>query len=148
MRSARRTSWPDASHVRFASTSPTRPARPTLLTFSLLTPVIFLSPRLPGVPNNPYGITGMLNVDRDDARVNYRRRKLEQLSVQQSVQWIQNARLKLASLLNYVRCAKSAFGDLNTKPTRLEFLRLYFPNAMFSSAKSVPLLRDTRPTSL
>ena len=71
-----RTSWPDVSHVRPASTSPTRPTRLTLLTFSPFTPVLFLSPRLPGVPNNPYGVTGTLNVDRDNARVNYRRTKL------------------------------------------------------------------------
>ena len=34
-------------------------------------------PRLLGVPNNPYGIIGTLNVDRDDALVNYRHKKLE-----------------------------------------------------------------------
>ena len=49
------------------STSPTRPARRTFLALSLLTPVLFLSPKLPGVPNNPYGVTGMLNVDRGGA---------------------------------------------------------------------------------
>jgi len=85
----------------------------------------------------------MLNDDRDDVRVNYRREKLEQLPVQQ----IQNARLKPASLLNHVRSTKSAFGDLNAKPTRPAFLKLHFPNAMFSSARSAPLLRDTRPAS-
>jgi len=105
-------------------------------------------PQVTRVPNNPYGVTRMLNVDRDDTRVNYRRKKLEQLSVQQSVQQIQNARLKLASLLNYVRRAKSAFGDLNVKPTRLAFLKLLFPSATFSIARSVPLLRDRRPVSL
>ena len=102
------------------------------MTVGPLTSILFLSSRLLEVPNNPYGVIATLNVDRDDARVNYRRKKLEQLSVQQSIQQIQNARLKLASLLNYVRCAKSAFGDLNTKPTRLAFLKLHFLNATFS----------------
>ena len=107
-------------------------------------PALFLSSRLPRVPNNPYGVTETLNIDRDDARVNYRRKKLEELSVQQ----IQNVRLKPASLLSYVRRVKSAYGDQNAKPNRLAFLRLHFPNATFSSARSVPLLRDTRPESL
>jgi len=114
------------------------------LTFSPLMPVLFLSSRLPGVPNNPYGVTRTLNVNEDDARVNYRHKKLEQLSVQQ----IQNTRLKPASLLSYVRCAKSAYGDQNAKPDTLAFLRLHIPNATLSSARFVPLLRDTRPTSL
>ena len=74
--------------------------------FNPFTPVLFLSSRLLGVPNNPYGVIGTLNVNRDDACVNYRRKKLEQLSVQQ----IQNARLKHASLLSYVRSTKSAYG--------------------------------------
>ena len=39
-------------------------------------PDFFLSSRSPGVPSNPYGVTGMLNVDRNDACVNYRREKL------------------------------------------------------------------------
>ena len=60
---------------------------------------------------------------------------------------MQNASLKPAFLLNHVRHAKSAFGDLNAKPTRSVFLKLYFPNATFSSARSVPLLRDIRPAS-
>ena len=34
------------------STSPTRPARPMLLKSNLVTPLLFLSSRLPGVPNN------------------------------------------------------------------------------------------------
>jgi len=106
-------------------------------------PVLFLSSRSPGVPSNPYGVTGTLNDDRDDVRVNYKREKLEQLPVQQ----IQNTRLKPASLLNHVRRAKSAFGDLNAKPTRPAFMKLHFPNVMFNSARSVPLLRDTRPAS-
>ena len=121
-----------------------RPVRPTLLTVKPVTPALFLSSRLPGVPNNPYGVTRMSNVDRGDARVNYRRKKLEQLSVQQT----QNASLKLASLLSYVRCAKSAYGDQNAKPKRLAFLRLHLSNATFSSAMSVPFLRDTGPASL
>ena len=105
------------------STSPTRPARSALLTVGPLTPILFLSFRLLGVPNNSYGVTRTLNVDRD-VRVNCRHKKLEQLSIQQ----IQNARLKLTSLLSYVRCAKSAFGDLNAKLKRLAFLKLHFPN--------------------
>jgi len=118
------------------------------LTFNPLNPVLFLSSRLPGVPNNPYGVTETQNVDRDDARVNYRRKKVEQLSVQQYVQRIQNAKLKPASLLNHVRCAKSAFGDLNVKLRRPAFLELHFPNATFNNVRFVPLLRDTRPASL
>jgi len=78
------------------------------------------------------------------ARVNYKRKKLEQPYVQQ----IQNARLQPASILSYVRCMKSAYGDQNTKPNRLAFLRLHFPNTTFNSVRSVLLLRDTRPASL
>ena len=107
-------------------------------------PILFLNSRLPGVPNNPYGVTRTPNVDRGDVRINYRRKKLEQLSVQQ----MQNVRLKPASLLSYVRRAKSVYGDQNTKPNRLAFLRLHFPNATFSSARSVLLLKDTRLVSL
>jgi len=121
-----------------------RLARLTLLIFSPFMPVLFLSSRSPGVPINPYGVTRTLSDDRDDACINYRREKLEQLPVQQ----IQNASLKPAFFLNLVRCAKSTFGDLNVKPTRPAFLKLHFPNAIFSSARAVPLLRDTRPASL
>ena len=46
-------------------------------------PDFFLSSRSPGVPSNPYGVTGMLNVDRNDMRVNYRHKKLDQPSIQQ-----------------------------------------------------------------
>ena len=53
------------------------------MTFGPFMPTLFLSSRLPGVPNNPYGVTGALNVDKDDARVNYRHKKLEQPTVQQ-----------------------------------------------------------------
>ena len=53
-----------------------------LLMFSPFMPVPFLSSRSPGVPINPYGVTGTLSDDRDDVRVNFRREKLEQLSVQ------------------------------------------------------------------
>ena len=144
MRSVQRTSLSDVLHVRPASTSPTRPARLTLLTVSLATPVLFLSSRLPGFPNNPCGVTETPNVNRGDTRVNYRYKKLEQLSVQH----IQNARLKPASLLSYIRRAKSACSDQNAKLKRLTFLRLHLSNATFSSARSVPLLRDTRPASL
>ena len=144
MRFVQRTSWSDVSHVRPVSTSPMKPARSTLLTISPLTPLLFLSSRLPWVPNNPYDVTGTPNVDRGDMRVNYRRKKLKQLSVQQ----IQDVRFKPASLLNHVRRTKSAFGNLNAKLTKLVFLKLHFPNAIFSSAKSMPLIRDTRPASL
>jgi len=115
-----------------------------LLTVKPATPFLFLSSRLTGVFNNPYGVTGTPNVDRGNVRVNYRRKKLEQLSVQQ----IQNARLKPASLPSYVRRVKSANGDQNAKLKRLAFLRLHLSNATFSSTRSVPLLRDMRPASL
>ena len=107
-------------------------------------PVLFLSSWLPRVPSNPYGVTGTLNADRDDTRVHYRPKKLEQLAVQQ----IQNARLKPASLLGCVKRTKSAYRDQNAKPNRLAFLRLHFPNATFSSARAMLLLRGTRPASL
>ena len=97
--------------------------------FSPFMPIPFLSTKLPGVAINSYGVTEMLSDDRDGVRVNYRREKLEQLSVQQ----IQDTRFKPASLLNHVRHAKSAFGN---------------PNAIISSARSVLLIRDTRPASL
>jgi len=77
----------------------------------------------------------MPNIDKGDACVNYRCKKLEQLSVEQ----IQNARLVPASLLNYVRRAKSVFGD-----QRLAFLKLHLLNATFSNVES----RDMRPVSL
>ena len=74
-----------ANHItrNTASTSPMRPAKLALLIFSPFMPVLCLSSRLWGVPSNLYGVTGMLSVDRDDVRVNYRRKKLEQPSVQQ-----------------------------------------------------------------
>ena len=104
-------------------------------------PVLFLNFRLPRVPNNQYVVIGMLNVDRDDARVKYRPKKLEQSSVQQ----IQNARIRPASLLSCVRRTKTAYGDQNAKPNRLAFLRLYFPNATISNVRSAsPLSRGTR----
>ena len=142
-RLTRRVPWLTTSHVTPVSTSPTRPARLALLIFNPFMPILFLNSRLLGVPSNPYGVTGTLNVDRDDARVNYRRKKLEQPTVQQ----IQNVKLKPVSLLSYVRCVKSAYGDQN-EPNRLAFLRLHFPNATFSSARAMLLLRDTRPASL
>ena len=104
-------------------------------------PVLFLSSRSPGVPSYPYGVTRTLNVDRDDALVNHRCKKLKQSSVQQ----VQNARLKPASLLSYT---KSAYGDQNAKPNKHAFLRLHFPNATFCSARAMLLLKDTRPASL
>ena len=57
-------------------------------------------------------------------------------------------KLKPVSPLNYVRCAKSAFADLNAKLIRPAFLELHFPNATFSNVESMPLLRDMKPTSL
>ena len=53
--------------------------------------------------------------------------------------------LKPASLLVCIKRTKSAYGDQNAKPNRLAFLRLHFPNATFSSARAMLLLRDTRP---
>ena len=144
MRLTRRVSRLIISHVTPASTSPMRPARLTLLMFSPFMPVPFLSSKSPGVPSNPYGNAGMLNVDRDDARDNCKRKKLEQSSVQQR----QNARLRLASLLNCVRRTESAYGDPNAKPNGLAFLRLYFPNATCTSVRAILLFRDTRPASL
>jgi len=83
MRLTRRVSRLIISHVTPASTSPMGPAWSALLIFSPFMLVLFLSSRLPGVPSNRYGVTVTLNVDRDDARVNYRHKKLEQSSVQQ-----------------------------------------------------------------
>jgi len=54
-----------------------RPEKLALLIFSPFMPVLFHSSRSPGVPINPYGITGTLSDDRDDVRVNYRREKLK-----------------------------------------------------------------------
>jgi len=133
-----------ASHVRPASTSPIRPARPTSLKADLATPFLFLSSRLPEVSNNPWSVTESPNIDRGDTHIDNRRKKLEQLSVQQ----IQNARLMHTSLLSYVRRAKSAFGNQNMKLKRLAFLRLHLSNATFNNARSVSLLRGMRPTSL
>ena len=104
IRLTRRVPWLTISHVTPASTSPTRLTRLALLIFNPFMHVLFLSSRSPGVPSNPYDVTGLLNVDRGDTRVNYRCKKLQQLSVQQ----IQNARLKPTSLPSYVRRAKSA----------------------------------------
>ena len=56
-----------------------RLARLTLLIFGPFMPALFLSSRSPGVPINPYGVTGTLSDDRDDVRVNYRREKLVKL---------------------------------------------------------------------
>jgi len=98
-----------------------------VLTVKPVTPFLFRSFRLPGALNNSYGVTETPNVHRGDARVNHRPKKLEQLSVQQ----IQNARLKPASLPSYVRRAKSANGDQNVKLKRFGFPRLY--NKMQSS---------------
>jgi len=48
-----------ANHItrKVATMSPMRPARSAWLTFSPLTPVLLLSSKLPGVLNNPYGVT-------------------------------------------------------------------------------------------
>ena len=55
----------------------------SLLMVKPATPALFLSSWLPRVLNNLYGVTGTPNIDRGDAHVNYRHKKLEQLSVQQ-----------------------------------------------------------------
>ena len=57
-------------------------------------------------------------------------------------------RIKPAFLLNHVRHVKSAFGNLNVRFTKLAFLKLHFSNATISSARSVLLIRDTRPALL
>jgi len=86
----------------------------------------------------------MLNVDKGDVHVDNRRRKLEQLSVQQ----ILNTRLMSVSLLTYVRRLKFTFRDQNAELEKLAFLRPPLSDATFSNARSVPLLRGTRPASL
>ena len=82
----------------------------------------------------------MLNV----AHVDNRWKKL----VKPSVQQIQDARLKPASLLNNIRRVKSASGYQSTELMMLAFLRSYLTGATFSNAKSAFHLRDTKPTFL
>ena len=86
----------------------------------------------------------MLNVDKGNAHVDNKRRKLEQLSVQQ----IQNARLMSVFLLSYVRRAKSAFGDQNVKLKTLAFLRLHLSATrgpcLFSEIRDPRLYDRTR----
>ena len=67
-----------ASCVTLASISLRRLAWSTFLMSSQF--ILFLSTRSSGVPFNLHDVTGTLNDDRDDVRVNY---KLEQLTVQQ-----------------------------------------------------------------
>jgi len=86
----------------------------------------------------------MLNVNKGILYVDNRWKKLKKLSVQQ----IQDARLKPASLLKYIRCAKSASAYQNAELKRLTFLRSYLTNVMLSNARFVSLFRDTRPVSL
>ena len=86
----------------------------------------------------------MLNIDKGITYVDNRCKKLEKPSIQQ----IQDARLMPASLLNSIRCVKSASGYQNTELKRLAFLRLHLTDAMFSNARSVSLFIDTRPASL
>ena len=64
------------------------------------------------------------------------------------VQWMQDARLNPASLLNSIRCMKSASGHQNAELMRLTFLRLYLIGMTFNNVRSASLLRDTRPASL
>jgi len=64
------------------------------------------------------------------------------------VQQIQDVMLRPASFLNCIRRAKSASGYQNAELKRLAFLRPYFTDAMFSNARSVSFLRDTRLASL
>ena len=61
----------------------------------------------------------MLNVDKGVAHVDNRCKKLEKLFVQQ----IQDVKLRLASLLNRIRRAKSASEYQNAELKRLAFLR-------------------------
>ena len=130
-----------ASRVWCASTSPTRLARPTSLKVNLATHLLFLSSRLPRVPNNPWSVNRMLNVDKGIAHVDNRCKKLEKSSVQQ----IQNARLKPASLLNRIRCAKSTSGYQNAELKRLVFLA--YRHDVQQCEVRVPSQR-TRPASL
>jgi len=57
-------------------------------------------------------------------------------------------RIRPASLLNCVRCIKSASGYQNIELKTLMFLRSCLTDAMFSNARSMSLFRDTRSVSL
>ena len=85
-----------------------------------------------------------MNVDKGDTNVDNRCKKLEKLFVQQ----IRDARLIPASLLNRIRRVKSASGYQNGELKRLAFLRLHLTDAMFSNARFMSLLINTRPASL
>jgi len=52
------------------------------------------------------------------------------------------------SLLNSIRCVKSASGYQSAELMRLAFLRPYLTDVTFSNAKSASLLRDMRPVFL
>jgi len=73
-----------SGHVRAwpASTSSMRPTRPTLLKAKLAMLRLFLSSRLPGVPSDPWCVTGMLNIDKGVTYDDNRYKKLEKSSVQ------------------------------------------------------------------
>ena len=86
----------------------------------------------------------MLNVDKSDAHIDNRCKKLKKSSIQQ----IQDARLMPASLLNRIRRAKSASGYQNAELKRLVFLRLHLSDTTFSNTRFVHLLKDTKPASL
>ena len=86
----------------------------------------------------------MLSVNKGDAHVDNRCKKLEKPVVQQ----IQDARLKFASLLNNIRCVKSTSGCQSVELMRLVFLRPCLTGVTFSNTKFASLLRDTRPVTL
>ena len=86
----------------------------------------------------------MPNVDKDDAYVDNRCKKLEKSSIQQ----IQDARLMSVPLLNCIRRVKSTSGYQNAELKRLALLGLHLQDAKFNNARSAPFLRDTRPVSL
>ena len=54
----------------------------------------------------------------------------------------------LTSLLNRIRCAKSASGYQNAEFMKLAFLRPYLTDATFNNTRSASFLRDMRPASL
>ena len=86
----------------------------------------------------------MLNVDKGDAHVNNRCKKLKKSSIQE----IQDTRPMSASLLNRLRHVKYVSGYQNVKLKKLVFLRLHLTDSMFSNARSASLLIDTRPAFL
>ena len=86
----------------------------------------------------------MLNIDKGVTHVDNRWKKLGKSSVYQ----IQDARFRPASLLNYIRRARSASGYQNAKLMKSAFLEFYLRDTMFNNARSASFLKDTRPASL